>query len=103
MSDAVIVQLGTERDTVNISACFHRYGPMSIFCPFYAVMILASLFSDELVSSLQTRRRPVRFEPSIFTLSCLLHGYDMPYFFLAEVLYTGYIFSSAFPTALLLL
>jgi len=41
--------------------------------------------------------------PSIFTLSCLLHGYDMPYFFLAEVFYTGYIFSSAFPTALLLL
>jgi hypothetical protein len=41
-----------------ISACFYTY--MSIFCPFYAVMILASLFSDKLASSLQTRR-PVRF------------------------------------------
>jgi hypothetical protein len=58
-----------------ISACFHR--SMSIFCPFYAVMILASLFSDKLASSLQTRRRPVRIlplSPSIFTLSCLLHA-----------------------------
>ena len=36
---------------------------MSVFCPFYAVMILASLFSDKLASSLQTRRRPVRFLP----------------------------------------
>jgi hypothetical protein len=44
-----------------ISACFHR--SMSIFCPFYAVMILASLFSDKLASSLQTRRRPVRILP----------------------------------------
>jgi len=36
-----------------ISACFHRYlWPMSIFCPFYAIMILASLFSDKLASSL---------------------------------------------------
>jgi hypothetical protein len=34
------------------------YGPMSVFCPFYSVMILASLLSDKLASC-----RPVRFLP----------------------------------------
>jgi len=83
-----------------ISACFHTYlWPHVHFLP-----VLRSLFSDKLASSLQTRR-PVRFLPlsSVYLYSCLLHEYDMLYFFLAEVFYTGYIFSCAFPTALLLL
>ena len=43
-----------------ISACFHTYlWPHVHFLP-----VLRSLFSDKLASSLQTRRRPVRFLPS---------------------------------------
>jgi hypothetical protein len=78
-------------------ASIDTYGPMSIFCPFYAVMILASLFSDKLASLLQTQRRPVRFLP----LSPVYIYAFMPSR-IWHALFTGYIFFNTFPTALLL-
>jgi hypothetical protein len=90
-----------------IFACFHRYlWPMSFSARSTLLWFLPLCFQI----SWRHRYKPsaVLFDfflwvPSIFTLSCLLHEYDIPYFFLAEVFYTGYIFSSTFPTALLLL